>query len=248
MSFIKLENACVDFTIYNASSRSLKKRLIRVATGGQLSEDSKGHVVVRALDTLNLDITEGERVGLIGHNGSGKSTLLRLLCGVYEPTAGTVLSEGSIGSLIDLSLGTDPEATGRENIYFRARLLGIEKDTVASQIEAIIDFSELGNFVDMPLRTYSSGMHLRLAFAISTILRPNILLMDEWLSVGDEGFKHKVETRMNELLKEAKILVIASHTRDTILSLCNRVIWLEHGEIRLDTHPEEAARAYFDAL
>ena len=245
---MKLENASVDFTIYNASSRSLKNRLIQVATGGQLSEDAKGHVVVRALDGLNLDIKEGERVGLIGHNGSGKSTLLRLLCGVYVPTVGQVFSKGSVGSLIDLSLGTDPEATGQENIYLRGRLLGIDKSVVASQIDAIIDFSELGDFVNMPLRTYSSGMHLRLAFAVSTILKPDILLMDEWLSVGDEGFKNKAEARMNELLEEAKILVIASHTRDTILRLCNRVIWLDHGKIRLDTDPEEAVKAYFDGL
>lgn len=245
MISLDLKNVSVDFTIYNSSSRSLKKKLIQVATGGQISQDQKGHVVVRALDSINLEISQGERVGLIGHNGSGKSTLLRLLCGVYEPTAGSVNSSGSIGSLIDISLGTDPEATGRENIYLRGRLLGIEKQTISEQIDDIIDFSELGNFVDMPLRTYSSGMHLRLAFAVSTLLRPDILLMDEWLSVGDEGFKQKVETRMDQLLAQAEILVIASHAPDIILNTCNRVIWLEHGKIRLDADASSAVNTYF---
>lgn len=245
MASLELKNVSVDFTIYNSSSRSLKKRLIRVATGGQLTQDQKGHVVVRALDTINLKIGQGERVGLIGHNGSGKSTLLRLLCGVYEPTAGTVHSSGSVGSLIDISLGTDPEATGRENIYLRGRLLGIPKEIINEQVDDIIDFSELGNFVDMPLRTYSSGMHLRLAFAVSTLLRPDILLMDEWLSVGDEGFKQKVEARMEALLTNAEILVIASHVPEIILNNCNRVIWLEHGKILLDSDPASTVAAYF---
>lgn len=248
MASLELKNVSVDFTIYNSSSRSLKKRLIRVATGGQLTQDQKGHVVVRALDTINLKIGQGERVGLIGHNGSGKSTLLRLLCGVYEPTAGTVHSSGSVGSLIDISLGTDPEATGRENIYLRGRLLGIPKEIINEQVDDIIDFSELGNFVDMPLRTYSSGMHLRLAFAVSTLLRPDILLMDEWLSVGDEGFKQKVEARMEALLTNAEILVIASHAPEIILNNCNRVIWLEHGKILLDSDPASTVATYFGTV
>ena len=245
MVFLELKDVSVDFTIYNASSRSLKNHLIQIATGGQVSQDRKGHVVVRALDSINIKVEEGERVGLIGHNGSGKSTLLRLLCGVYEPTGGSVQSAGSIGSLIDLSLGTDVESTGRENIYLRGRLLGMTKIFISQNIEDIIEFSELGRFVDMPLRTYSSGMHLRLAFAVSTILRPDILLMDEWLSVGDEGFKDKVETRMNELLRDAHILVIASHSRDVILKTCNRVIWLEHGKVKLDSDPQSVTEAYF---
>ena len=248
MAYLELNNVSVDFTIYNSNSRSLKKKLIRVATGGQLTQDQKGHVVVRALDTINLKVGQGERVGLIGHNGSGKSTLLRLLCGVYEPTAGSVHSSGSVGSLIDITLGTDPEATGRENIYLRGRLLGIAKETITEQVDDIIDFSELGNFVDMPLRTYSSGMHLRLAFAVSTLFRPDILLMDEWLSVGDEGFKQKVEARMEALFTNAEILVIASHAPEIILNNCNRVIWLEHGKILLDSDPASTVAAYFGTV
>jgi lipopolysaccharide transport system ATP-binding protein len=246
MASIKFSNVCVEFPIYNASSRSLKTRLTHIATGGQIGGDAHGHVVVRALDNLSFILKDGDRLGLLGHNGAGKSTLLRLLGGIYEPSSGIVDINGTIGSLIDISLGIDPEATGRENIFIRGALLGMTKAVIKNQIDDIIDFSELGNFVDMPLRTYSSGMHLRLAFAVSTILRPEILLMDEWLSVGDEGFKHKAEQRMIELVQSTNILVIASHSRETILETCNRVIWLEHGKIRMDNKPSLVVAAYFD--
>jgi lipopolysaccharide transport system ATP-binding protein len=245
MASIEFENVCVDFAIYNANGRSLKKRLMQVATGGQIGADKEGRVVVRALEGLTFSLRDGDRVGLLGHNGAGKSTLLRLLGGVYEPSLGTAKIDGEIGSLIDISLGTDPEATGRENIYMRGALLGMSRAQIKQEIDAIIDFSELGDFVDMPLRTYSTGMHLRLAFAVSTIVRPEILLMDEWLSVGDEGFKRKAEERMTELVASTHILVLASHSRDLILHTCNRVIWLEHGKIKMDTDPETAVAAYF---
>jgi len=245
MASIEFNNVCVDFPIYNANGRSLKNRLIQVATGGQLGTDRQGRVVVRALGDLSFTLKDGDRVGLLGHNGAGKSTLLRLLCGVYEPSSGKASIKGKIGSLIDISLGIDPEATGRENIYLRGGLLGMKRTEISKQIDDIIEFSELGNFVDMPLRTYSSGMHLRLAFAVSTILRPEILLMDEWLSVGDEGFKHKAEVRLTELVQATNILVIASHSLDVILNTCNRVIWLEHGKIRMDDDPLSVTTAYF---
>lgn len=245
MASIEFENVCVDFAIYNANGRSLKKRLMQVATGGQIGADKEGRVVVRALEGLTFSFHDGDRVGLLGHNGAGKSTLLRLLGGVYEPSSGHAKVEGEIGSLIDISLGTDPEATGRENIYMRGALLGMPRAQIKKRIEEIIDFSELGDFVDMPLRTYSTGMHLRLAFAVSTIVRPEILLMDEWLSVGDEGFKRKAEERMTELVAATNILVLASHSRDLILHTCNRVLWLEHGKIKMDTDPQTAVAAYF---
>jgi lipopolysaccharide transport system ATP-binding protein len=245
MASIEFKDVAVDFPIYNASGRSLKKRLIAVATGGQLGADPMGRVVVRALEGLNFTLRDGDRVGLLGHNGAGKSTLLRLLSGVYVPSHGSARIEGEIGSLIDISLGIDPEATGRENIYLRGALLGMGKAELSERMEEIIAFSELGNFIDMPLRTYSTGMHLRLAFAVSTTVRPEILLMDEWLAVGDEGFKHKAEERMRELVQSTNILVIASHARDLILETCNRVLWLEHGKIRMDGPAEEVVTAYF---
>lgn len=245
MASITFKNVSVDFPIYNSSGRSLKKRLLQVATGGQLGSDNQGRVVVRALENINLSFRDGDRVGLIGHNGAGKTTMLRLLSGVYAPSSGQAEIIGEIGSLIAISLGIDPEFTGRENIFLRGALLGISKAEIARQMDNIIEFSELGDFIDMPVRTYSSGMHLRLAFSVSTIFRPQILLMDEWLSVGDEGFKEKAEARMNELVKATNILVIASHSRDMILKTCNRVIWMEHGKVRMDGPVQEVTDAYF---
>lgn len=245
MASIDFHNVSVDFPIYNASGRSLKKRLIQVATGGQLGADAQGRVIVRALDNVSFSFRDGDRVGLLGHNGAGKSTLLRLLTGVYAPSGGSAEIHGEIGSLIDISLGIDPEATGRENIFLRGGMLGMSKQEINRNLDEIIAFSELGDFVDMPVRTYSSGMHLRLAFAVSTTVRPQILLMDEWLSVGDEGFKHKAEARMGELVQTTNILVIATHSRELLTETCNRAIWLEHGKVKMDADPETVAAAYF---
>jgi lipopolysaccharide transport system ATP-binding protein len=245
MASIEFKNVCVDFPIYNANGRSLKKRLLQVATGGQLGSDQQGRVVVRSLENLTFKLEKGDRLGLIGHNGAGKSTLLRLLSGVYFPSAGTASVEGELGSLIDISLGIDHEATGRENIFIRGALLGMSKRRIDDELDNIIEFSDLGDFVDMPVRTYSSGMHLRLAFAVSTIMRPEILLMDEWLSVGDESFKHKAEARMSELVQSTEILVLATHSRDLLLHTCNKALWLEHGRMRMLGDAAEIANAYF---
>lgn len=245
MALIEFKHVAVDIPVYNTSGRSLKKQLMRIATGGQLNTNQTGCVIVRALSDLNFTLRNGDRVGILGHNGAGKSTLLRVLSRVYTPTSGIANIQGKVGSLIDISLGIDTEFTGRENTYFRGRLLGIKKSTIDKKINDILEFAELGNFFDMPLRTYSTGMHLRLAFAVSTILRPDILLMDEWLSVGDENFKHKAEARMKELVESTSILVIATHSRKQLMNTCNRVIWLEHGKIKMDGNPEDVANAYF---
>lgn len=247
MALIDFQNVCVDFPIYNANGRSLKKKLMQVATGGQLGADPHGRVVVHALENLSFAFKDGDRIGLLGHNGAGKSTLLRLLSGVYFPSSGFARIEGETGSLIDISLGINPEATGRENIYLRGCLLGFRKNQIKKYMDEIIEFSELGDFIDMPLRTYSSGMGLRLAFAVSTIVYPEILLMDEWLSVGDEAFKLKAEERMTELVQSTNILVIASHDKQLITNTCNRAIWLEHGQIKADGLPQEIVDAYFSS-
>jgi lipopolysaccharide transport system ATP-binding protein len=202
-------------------------------------------VLVRALRNVSFTLNDGDRVGLVGSNGAGKSTLLRALGGVYSPTKGTIEIEGEIGSLIDVNLGINPEATGKENAYIRGQLLGLTKQEVAEKYEEIVEFAELGDFMNMPVRTYSSGMQLRLAFAVSTTVRPEILLMDEWLSVGDESFKAKAEARLSELVSGTKILVIATHARALLESVCNRVIWLEHGSLKMDGTVEEVLPAYF---
>lgn len=248
MALIEFKDATVDFAIYNATGRSLKKQIFRVATGGQIGSDARGRVVVRALENLTFSLHNGDRVGLLGHNGAGKSTLLRVLSGVYEPSSGSARIEGKVGSLIDISLGIDHEATGLENIYTRGALLGITRASMKQHIDDIIEFSELGDFINMPLRTYSTGMHMRLVFAVSTILRPEILLMDEWLSVGDEGFRHRAEARLNSMVEATQILVLASHSRNLIMNTCNRVIWLEHGKIRMMGDPKTVTDAYFGVV
>jgi lipopolysaccharide transport system ATP-binding protein len=242
---IKFDDVSIEFPIFNATGRSLTSKILQVATGGKLDSDANGHVLVKALSNLSFTLNEGDRVGLVGHNGAGKSTLLRALSGVYSPTSGTSTIEGQIGSLIDIGLGINPEATGRENVLIRGQLLGLTKAEISSRYEEIVAFADLGDFMEVPVRTYSSGMHLRLAFAVSTVVRPEILLMDEWLSVGDEGFKAKAEQRLTEMVSETKILAIATHSRALVEKVCNRVIWLEHGQIKMDGPVGEVAAAYF---
>ncbi len=211
-----------------------------------MDADPNGKVIVRALSDVTLELQDGDRVGLVGHNGAGKSTLLRVLSGVYVPTGGIAIIQGSIGSLIEFSLGINPEASGRENIFLRGALLGLSKTEVKAKFEEIVAFSELGEFIEMPMRTYSSGMQLRLAFAVSTIVRPEILLMDEWLSVGDEGFRAKASERLTTLVDESKILVLASHSRELLSKVTNRVIWLEHGQVKMFGPSTEVLEAYFE--
>ena len=218
--------------------------MLEVATGGKLISDQNS-ISVRALDQVSIEIHDGERVGLIGHNGAGKSTLLRLINGIYSPTKGKRHIAGRVGSLIDISLGTDPEATGRENIYLRGTLLGLDRTTLDNNIEEIISFSELGDFIDLPLRTYSSGMSMRLAFSVSTTLQANILLMDEWLTVGDDQFQSKAEARIKQRLQDSNILIIATHSRDLLTKTCQRVIWLEQGKVKLDAATDKVVSMYF---
>lgn len=245
MAYIKLDNVSVEIPIFNSQGRSLKKKLIGMATGGKIGLTEKGKTVVKSLSDISLEIKPNERLGLLGHNGAGKSTLLRVLGKVYEPTCGRAIIEGSIGSLISISLGIDSEATGVENIFLRAALLGISKEQVIKDLDSIIEFSELGEFINMPVRTYSTGMHMRLAFAVSTMIRPDILLMDEWLSVGDKSFQSKAESRLNNLIENSSILVLASHSRSLIERCCTKVAWLEHGQIKKIGSPKEICAEYF---
>lgn len=245
MSHIFLNDVTVDIPIYNSQSRSLKKTFIGLASGGRIGLSEKGFSVVRSLSNINLEIKDGERVGILGPNGAGKSTLLRVLGGAYIPTHGFADVRGKVGSLIDVSLGIDSEATGLENIFLRAALLQIPKHIVEEQLQSIIDFTELGEFINMPVRTYSSGMHMRLAFAVSTMIRPEVLLMDEWLSVGDQNFQIKAEKRLRSLIESTSILVIASHSRELIEKCCTRAILLDSGKIVADGEPQNICNQYF---
>jgi lipopolysaccharide transport system ATP-binding protein len=233
LTYIRLKNVSVDIPIYSSSSRLLKSRVLNVLSGGRIASKSEGRLEFGALNSISIDIKSGDRIGVIGENGAGKSTLLRVLSGVYAPTAGCVEISGSIASLIDLSLGIDPDLSGVENIYLRGLLLGLSKAKIDQLVNSIIDFTEIGDFIEMPLRTYSTGMQMRLAFAVSTALRPDILLMDEWLSVGDGNFQKKAIHRMNEMIANTKILILASHSIDLIKAACTKVIWLKEGRLEM---------------
>jgi lipopolysaccharide transport system ATP-binding protein len=242
---ISLKQASVVLPIFNSSSRSITNTLVSAATGGALTAQKGGHVSIEALKNLDLEIVSGDRLGIIGHNGSGKSTLLRLLTGIYEPSSGSIQRSGSISSLVDISLGINPESTGRENIFLRGKLLGLSKKEIDAKIEEIIEFSELGDYINLPVRIYSSGMLLRLAFAVSTSITADILIMDEWLSVGDGSFGERASKRLQDLVDNSEILVIASHNKSLIEQTCNKVVWLEHGVIKKTGPVSEITSEYF---
>ncbi|RRH87009.1 ABC transporter ATP-binding protein [Variovorax beijingensis] len=230
MASISLKNVAVNFPIYGAGAASLKKTLAASVTGGRFGKET-GVTVVQALSDINLELKSGDRLGLIGHNGAGKSTLLRTLAGVYEPSAGEFKREGTVSSLIDPSLGIEPDATGIENIMLRGLVMGLSKKEIDARIPEICEFSGLGQYVNMPVRTYSTGMMMRLAFSISTSVEADILLMDEWLSVGDADFTEKAERRMRDVVSKSGILVLASHSPALIAKECNMVVKLSHGRL-----------------
>jgi ABC-2 type transport system ATP-binding protein len=231
MASIALTNVSVHFPIYNATGRSLKKQFVRATTGGLVVSDA-GRVVVNALRSVNLRMEHGDRVGIVGHNGAGKTTLLRVLAGVYEPLFGSVQISGRVIPLFDIGFGIDPEATGYDNILLRGILLGIPRTVLTEQVSDVADFTELGDYLHMPVRTYSTGMYLRLAFAISTVIAPDILLLDELLAVGDAHFMVKAERRMAELVDRSGIMVLASHSDELLRRLCDKVVWMHAGEVR----------------
>lgn len=226
MPSIQLQNITVQFPIYSFHSRSLKNSLVGKMTGGEIGRDVSNHVAVTALQSITLELKEGDRLGVMGPNGAGKSTLLRVIAGIYTPTSGSVKVEGRIASLIDISLGMALEASGFENIRMRGVMMGLTLKEIKSLEEEIAEFTELGPYLNMPIRSYSTGMHMRLGFAVSTAVPADILLMDEWLSVGDEAFKIKAEKRLEDYVKKSSILVIASHSKETIQKLTNQTLAL----------------------
>jgi lipopolysaccharide transport system ATP-binding protein len=228
MAQLTLHNAAVDFPIYGGRSLSLRHALASAATGGRIGSES-GVTVVEALRDVSLDLRDGDRLGVVGHNGAGKSTLLRVLAGIYAPTRGSYFRQGSIASLIDPMLGIEPDATGYENIALRGVLMGISRREMARLTPDIAEFSGLGDYLDMPVRAYSTGMTMRLGFSIATAVRSDILLMDEWLSVGDADFRKQSEDRLREVVASTGILVLASHSPELINRECNSVVELAHG-------------------
>ena len=240
---IILENVNLQLPIYDVSSQSLKKKITSLGRE-KLSNDEHGVVQVNALKDINLSLDPGDSLGLIGKNGAGKSTLLRVLAEIYAPTSGSISVIGKSVPLLDISLGLDDHSTGRQNIQLRGLLVGMSGDEICEKTSEIIEFTELDNYIDLPLRTYSSGMRVRLAFAISTAIDAEILLLDEVLGVGDIGFQEKAKKRLKNFHERAQIVVHAIHDEISIRDSCNKVLWLEGGSIKEFGSTDDVIRNY----
>jgi ABC-type polysaccharide/polyol phosphate transport system ATPase subunit len=221
----------VSFPVFDTSARSLKKKVIAFSTGGRIGHDGTDHVVVQALDGVSLSLGQGDRLALLGPNGAGKSTLLRVMAGIYEPTRGNITVKGRVAALLGGSPGMDPDSTGRENIILHGLYLGLSKAEIKKQTDAIIEFTELGAFIDLPLRTYSTGMRARLSFGIATAIVPDILLLDEGIGAGDAAFIEKANKRLDEFVGSTGILVLASHSQELVRQFCNKSLHLERGKV-----------------
>ncbi len=233
---IEIKNMSKNFIIYADKANTLKERLIRF---GKSNKE-----VHEVLKNINLNIKKGETVALIGVNGSGKSTLLKLITKIIYPNKGNIKVRGKISSLLELGAGFHPDFSGRENIYFNASIFGLTKKEIDERLDDIISFSELGDYIDTPIRTYSSGMYMRLAFSVAINVDADIILIDEILAVGDQKFQEKCMKKMKELKQEGKTMVFVSHSKDAVEFLCDRAVWLYDGEIRLDGKTKDVLKEY----
>ena len=232
MSSVEVNNLSVKFRIYHNKSPSLKEAL----AGLFKKNDVDTYSDFMALNKVSFKLNDGDRVGIIGHNGAGKSTLLKALCRVYEPTAGELQVNGKIAPLLEIGAGFHPEFTGRENIYFNGSILGYKKYELQQIEDEVIEFAEIKEFIDTPVKYYSTGMYTRLAFSLATAMQPDILILDEIFNGGDASFKEKATARMKEIIYKANIMIMVSHDVQLVKNLCNRVIWIDHGRI-LDDGP-----------
>lgn len=244
---ISVENVDVSFQVYDSTKRSLRRRLLAAGTGGRIASDSRDRVVIEALKDVSMSLKSGDRLALIGHNGAGKTTLLRVLAGIYEPLRGRVVTEGRVAPLFDISLGMDMDATGYENIRIRGLYLGLTDDEIAERVGEIAEFTELGPFLDMPVRTYSLGMQARLAFGVSTSITPEILLLDEGIGAGDSAFIEKANARLNAFVDRAGIMVLASHSMGLVERFCNVGIVMERGTVKFFGTVADAVKCYSGA-
>ena len=243
--YINLKDVHLYYPSALFNARTLKQtvfQLIRLQKPAKLLKD------VHALCGIDLNIRSGEKLGIIGRNGAGKSTLLKTIAGIYPIASGELQTKGNIRSLFDLFLGFEMEATGRENIMYRGLLLGEDPQSILEKTEEIINFAELGEFIDYPMRSYSAGMNVRLAFAISTFVYGDILLLDEVFSVGDAAFVNKARTKIKQLMQSSKIMVFVAHDHKTVREVCNRVIWLDKGKIIADGEPGAVIEDYIKTV
>lgn len=238
MTKLEFKNVTVQYPVYNARSLSLRNQLVRIGTGGRI-ESEAGHVsIVTALKDVSFSLKEGDAVALVGHNGAGKSTMLRTMAGVYAPTAGEVLRQGRVATVLELGAGMDPELSGYENIIRMSVLMGSNMREIKERTADIEEFTQLGDFLKLPVRTYSSGMATRLMFAVTTSTRPDILLVDEIFGTGDADFQDKAKKRMEELIESVGIFVFASHNSELVKSYCNRFFRVFHGAVEEITREE----------
>lgn len=243
MISVDLNKVHLTYPLYGLSSMSLRKKFLNVATGGVMSEN-ESLPSIKALDDISFNLKEGDCLGLIGHNGAGKSSLLKVLAGIYSPSSGTLNSHGKIVSTLNINLGMDPEATGVENIITRCLFHGLTRKETDDKLNEIINFSQLGDYVNMPTRFYSSGMQTRLAFAAVTSIDADILLMDEIISTGDASFIENAQKRLNSFISKSKIFVIASHNDQVIKDFCNKALILDHGKQKFFGPVEDALKIY----
>jgi len=228
---IKLTDVDLDYFVYSLRSQSLRSAVFNLAVGGKMYKAAGDVAAVKALHDINLEINEGDRIALVGHNGSGKTTLLKVIAGIYSPTRGDLKIDGDITSMIAINAGLDMEATGLRNIHKLGLMRRLSRKVIDSRIEAIAEFSGLGDFLHLPVRTYSAGMQARLMFAVATEFEADILVLDEWLSAGDAAFVQKAADRMQRMVEDAKIVVLATHDHDLVRRVCNRVCELQAGKI-----------------
>ncbi len=238
-----VEDVSISFPLYHGESRSLKKTVFAAASG-RLGQDQKHRLTVEALRNVSFSLQSGDRVGFVGSNGAGKTTLLRALAGIYEPVTGKITIEGDVTALLDANQGLNMDLTGYENIRLRALFNGYSESQIKQLQADVASFAELNQFLDLPVRTYSSGMVIRLGFGLATSIKPEILLMDEWIMAGDASFMDRAKQRLEAVVQGADILVLSSHSADVILRWCNRVIWMDGGRVRADGPPAEVLKAY----
>jgi len=247
MATIKVDDLWLTYPVIMESG-SMRKAIMTALLGGAGTKKENNIINVDAIRGISFEIKDGDRLALIGHNGAGKTSLLRVLASIYEPTAGSVEIDGKVESLIDVGFGLEMEETGWENIKFILTLLGRPGDSIESDAKEIADFCELGEFLDLPVRTYSTGMQTRLSFAISTNIEPEILLMDEMIGAGDYRFQEKAQKRIDDLAKKTRIIVLASHSEPLIKEWCEKAIWLEKGEIVGIGNPGEIWNSYVNSM
>jgi ABC-type polysaccharide/polyol phosphate transport system ATPase subunit len=243
MASIVLDNVRISYPLLT-NQRSLRAKLIKSIQTKRMGVDDHHRIVVNALQNISLELKDGDRVGLIGANGAGKSTLLRMLAGIYTPTSGTCRVDGKIASILNIGVGMRDNVTGYENIYLGCLILGMSVEEIRQKTPLIAEFTELGDYLHLPINTYSAGMRTRLAFGIATAVDPDVLLIDEVIGAGDQNFIKKAENRIATLVRDSSIMVLASHSDATIKQFCNKAIWLEKGQLMTFGPVEEVIKAY----